>query len=183
MMSFHEFLARHSSAGEFIVLVASCIPAALGTRKLLQEIKEKNGIKKAWCWTELVFFWLLPVMFFLSTKAVDWASDDALRKVRSEMQVEIDETKAANLPKPFDERLRAFLDRLNPVILTSLRNGTNHFAGELSQSQLNDLKQLASEPEAVKYIVVHFGDKVYVNSGGLITSDVKFEVSNSLLKP
>jgi hypothetical protein len=63
-MSFHDFLARHSSAGETIVLMASCIPAAIGTKKLWKEAKEEKGFKKTWRWTELIFFGFCPLWSF-----------------------------------------------------------------------------------------------------------------------
>ena len=180
-MSFHDFLARHSSAGEVIVLIASGIPAALGTRKLLQEASEDKGIKKAWRWTELAFFWLLPVMVFFSTKAVDWASDDALKNVKAEMQVQVDEAKAATLPKPFDERLLEVLNEINPQILRELKLGIKvAFSGFVKQSQKDSLDKLFSEPDASKFITpVQHGESHGIGNAGP-TAYTAFVVSTNL---
>jgi hypothetical protein len=77
--SFRDFLAQHSPAFEVMVLVASCIPALLSTKKLWRESEEEKGFKKAWRFTELSFLWILPALIFFSSKATDWASDRAVR--------------------------------------------------------------------------------------------------------
>ena len=151
-MSIRDFLSQHSASGELIVLIASCIPAALTTKKLWREITEAKGLNRIWRWTEMGFLWLLPVMVFLSTKAVDWASDDALRGVKTEMQSQIDEAKAASRPKPFRERLIAELEAINSNIITELRSGKTHFSIDLQPRQYTDLEGLASEPGATAYI-------------------------------
>ncbi|HXR08418.1 MAG TPA: hypothetical protein VN765_13860 [Candidatus Acidoferrum sp.] len=56
-------------------------------------------------------------------------------------------------PKPFDDRLRAFLDKLSPSILLDLKSGkATTFKGTLSDPLLNELDTLCAEPEASKYI-------------------------------
>jgi hypothetical protein len=85
LFSYHQFrdcLANHSAAGEFVLLILSCVPALLGTKKLWSEFNEEKGLKRAWRITELVLLWLLPVVVFCSTKATDWASEDSVRDVK-----------------------------------------------------------------------------------------------------
>jgi hypothetical protein len=77
-----DFLAAHSTFGEFVLLLLSFVPALLTTKEIWNKIREAKGSKKIWPCTELTFLWLLPVFVFLSTRATDWASDDALNSVK-----------------------------------------------------------------------------------------------------
>jgi hypothetical protein len=153
-MSFHDFLARHSEAGEFIVLVATCVPAALSTRKLWQEISKTKGIGKTWHWTELVFLWLLPGMVFFSTKAVDWASDDAIRAVQKTANEIHDNLLPVQSSNDLKKDIRSFLAGLNPKTLEMIDSEQSPIAIMVGPTGQACLRAISKRQDFGKYLKV-----------------------------
>jgi hypothetical protein len=121
-------------------------------------------------------------MVFLSTKAIDWSSEDALNGVRVDMQRQIDEAKAVALPKPFKVRLIAFLNALDKRIIPELAAGQTNFFGNFTLAQFAEIQKLAAESGASAYITFQPGDTMTMNSTGPVNTG-KFELTSSLLEP
>lgn len=196
-----DFLARHSSCGEAMLMLLSFVPALLETKKLWKEIKEEKGFRKTKHWAALICCWLLPVIVFVSTRATDWSSEDAVRDVRvqssndlasahkeifglSNQLIQTQSQLDAIKPKPFKERLIDCLNEIDAKIIPSLRAGNRNFNGGITATQYNDLEKLANESGAKEFIIVdpdvHMG--IGMGSEG-ITYGVKFTVDPKLLDP
>src|SRR5438105_4479080 len=106
------------------------------------------------------------------------SADDA--KEKREANDRIEKLEATTRPKPFDERLRMFLNRKDTNILIGLRNGANRFAGSFSQSEPGELKTLMDKPEAAKFIKVKFDGVATLHSSGIM-SGAYFELSTELI--
>ena len=100
---------------------------------------------------------------------------------KTEMQQQVAVVLKASQPKPFKERLKAFCDSVDPAILTALRDGDTKFHGFFYQDQLGELRGLAADPEAQKYLRVEYGAKSEVRDRG-IASEVTFELDPSVLR-
>jgi hypothetical protein len=79
-ISFRDLAANQSLFLEWIVLIASLVPALLTHREFCEKIREAKGFKKGMRRAELGFLWLLPVLVFASTKASEWSSEIAARQ-------------------------------------------------------------------------------------------------------
>src|SRR5205807_9157117 len=86
---------------------------------------------------------------------------------KTEMQRQVDAAHKASQPKPFKEGLKAFCDSVDPAILSSLRSGTTKFHGFFYQDQLGELRSLAQDPEAQKYLRVEYGTLSEVRDRGI----------------
>ena len=87
-----------------------------------------------------------------------------------------------NQPKPLDERLRTFLDNINPVIMEELRKGTRLFEVEFNGAQMADFNRLRSEPGVEKYLIsvqMKFSGQLY---SGDSRNSLAFELSTNLIK-
>jgi hypothetical protein len=212
LICLRDFLARHSAASELLVLIASCIPALLTSKKLWEEIKSDKGFKKAWRWTEFIFLWILPVIVFLSTKAIDWASEGVINDVRRQSSNDLasahkeilgisnqwrqseagflatsnELTKIidATKPKPFNEKLRICLDDIDKSILPGLKNGTVLFSEQIEVQKASEFKKLCSDPEAAKYIhIINEGHTVdFIGNEGIGKKHFDFFLSPDLVK-
>ena len=100
---------------------------------------------------------------------------------KTEMQQQVAEALKATQPKPFKERLTNFCNRIDAAILPALRNGNTKFHGNLYQDQLAELRELAADPEARRYLRVEYGGVSSVLDRGIAT-DVTFELDPSLLQ-
>jgi hypothetical protein len=104
--------------------------------------------------------------------------DDSWKK---QMQEQVDAALKASQPKPFKERLTIFCNRLDAAILPALRNGNTKFHANLYQDQLAELRELAADPEAHRYLRVEYGGVSSVLDRGIAT-DVTFELDPLLLE-
>jgi hypothetical protein len=86
------------------------------------------------------------------------------------------------LPKPFDERLREFLDRMDPGALTALRNGTDHFTGRIGTKHFMEFSQLCSEMGASNFInAIDLGTNTLKTSSNVLHS-IDFILNRDLLR-
>ena len=70
--------------------------------------------------------------------------------------------------RPLKQRLIALLERISPLILPALKNGTNQFHGTVSEFDITELRSINNEPDAGKYIKsLSIGGQVNVNVGGI----------------
>ena len=84
-------------------------------------------------------------------------------------------------PKPFQDRLLACLDGIDPKIRQGFIAGVPRFKGVLKPYQLTELQKLASEPEASQFISLKTESAVVFMDEGTGTP-VEFELKGALIK-
>ncbi len=105
------------------------------------------------------------------------ASLDTLNSNRAE----IEELRLKLRPKPLDERLRAFLDSVDPKILVGLKSGTSRAQGDMAITKVAELEALCAEPGAQKYITLKkLGGQKFM-SDGTITTGVELSFGVDLI--
>lgn len=81
---------------------------------------------------------------------------------------------------PFKDRLRKFLDSVDPKILQALARNNTQFSGHLKQYQFDELEKLCSEKEAFLYITVSPQHRVIYDNGVYYSTD--FDLDPQLLE-
>ncbi len=79
--------------------------------------------------------------------AVLWVADSKLSHRLTALQLV-----AQSTPKPLDERLRAFFDSVDPIILNALKHGIANIDANLNSLQTVELRNFGKEPGVGRYI-------------------------------
>jgi len=95
------------------------------------------------------------------------------------------ELEAKLRPKPFDERLRLFLDSVDKRILPRLTEGQLTVNGEMESSKAAEFRSLCAEPGAEKYVSIlppGPNDPVFaIKDNGTTVANIKFTLNTNLI--
>jgi hypothetical protein len=89
-------------------------------------------------------------------------------------------------PKSLKERIINCLDSIDKSIVLKLESSTGPFlcSGEINHETFSELKKLADEPDALKYLKIedNLHGSAIMSDGTIVTTDIKFWLYPALLK-
>ena len=136
-----------------------------------------------WVWWFTLAAILLPILGGLCGWIAFEMNDAATKNKEAIWQKQIDEAKAATLPKSFKVRLIDFLNALDARIIPALASGNTTFTGVLDDAKFTDLMRLAEEPDADRFITVNVSDILFAaGPRGGTPRTVHITLNPSLLK-
>jgi hypothetical protein len=171
--SMKDIFADHGWLFLWLGFLATLYFAWHDHHELYTKVKSSSGRQKFRASSKLAMLWLLPVVLFIGTLSTQLGSDKADGRIAAlstnlsgttsnlltatallkDATNRLADIESKTRPKPIDEKLRIWLDELDPTILIRLRNGTGHIAIRiLRDSRADELERLCAEPGADQYV-------------------------------
>ena len=188
------------------VCIGAFLEALVDHRETLEAFRAANTDKeKRWNGFKLWVYWVVFSVALLGVFVSGWESvssnktsrDQAaqiktatnkvgtlgaqLNEAMRQLNVQSNALAAAKL-RPVKQRIIDCLNSIDSRIIQSLKTGQTKFGGELEESQLNELANLAREPEASKIISVRKGGVKKGYPDGRWTENANWDISMDLLK-